>query len=778
MAQVITLAGERLFALKAQNNEALDIDTFIFAKVPGQDSSAPIDRNEGLPPLNQRVHQQAVQQVGMINENVVVYSSVLDSLTGPFDFNWVGLYSSTNQTLIAISHIPTATKTVTAPGAAGNLLNRNFAIEYSGIAELTGITVNKDSWQIDQNARLNGMDELTRKLAADMNGKDWFIEDGFKVVPRSTLNTFKVTTGAGYVSGLRVELAAEQILTVSSYPKFVYVDAWFDGTSESVWKGHTAFTVTNSEMDDYIDVNGKQHYVFKLARITASDAVEDLRTTEGLAEKMANVASKSSELEYRTDGIELSIVSPSKVKENGIFNGKKCTSIISDSIGHGAYAGDLFANGWTRLLARSLNGEYDSASYGFTPYLSLGTGENVSRDIHNVSFVGAWAAIFDNDNNCLISGVGHRSNGANSEIKFSLPTFMRRSVIYYVEQPGGGKFDIFMNGVLSKTVDTNAVATALNYVEVAMIDNRYGSCEIKLVTIDNNTVDFAGISYLSSVLETVCNNFSRSGRRLRYVSEYCIKVMCENSHTLLMALGHNDYGETSQDYIDETKKRIDWFIQYAKANNVHIFVPDFCWSAPLDNWMRKELIRLAQETKGKYINLPKLLMMPNGSEPDANHLINNLKMWVDGSHPNAAGNKWVFENIAKSMGLSCSSKSQALNLHDYAIPLALDASVEVKNALLAGQLSTVKRSGNSLLINCYLEKDSGGQFPIGDYIISQSFPIRTNIVGQQNTVFPLMKLDGSSVIGGCAISASGQMSLKITQATVYNDLIFQAQLMK
>ncbi|MEM6188257.1 phage tail-collar fiber domain-containing protein [Shewanella scandinavica] len=285
MAQVITIAGERLFALKAQNNQQLDIDTFIFAFVPGQDSSAPIDRNEGLPPIGQRVHTQIVQQTGLINENAVVYSSVLDSLTGPFDFNWVGLYSSVNQTLIAIIHTPTVSKTVTVPGAAGNILNRNFVIEYSGIAELTGITVDPTTWQYDFEARLNGMDELTRQLAADMNGKDWFIDDGFKVVPRSTLNTFKVTAGAGYVSGLRVELAADHILNLSSYPQFVYVDAWFDGTSESVWKGHTAFTVTNTEMDDYIDVNGRNHYVFKLARITAADTVEDLRGETNFASR-------------------------------------------------------------------------------------------------------------------------------------------------------------------------------------------------------------------------------------------------------------------------------------------------------------------------------------------------------------------------------------------------------------------------------------------------------------------------------------------------------------
>ena len=92
MAQVVTIAGERLFALKAQNNEQLDIDTFVFAMVPGQDPNAAIDRNEGLPPIGQRVHTVPVQQFGRVNENVVIYSVVLDSLTGPFEFNWVGMY--------------------------------------------------------------------------------------------------------------------------------------------------------------------------------------------------------------------------------------------------------------------------------------------------------------------------------------------------------------------------------------------------------------------------------------------------------------------------------------------------------------------------------------------------------------------------------------------------------------------------------------------------------------------------------------------------------------
>lgn len=282
MAQVITTAGEQLFAIKAQNNQPLDIDTFIFAYVPGQDSSADIDRNEGLPPVGQRVHQQIVQQRGRVNSNVVIYSTVLDSVTGPFEFNWVGLYSSVNNTLVAISKIPTVVKTVTVPGTAGNILNRNFGIEYSGIADLDGITVDPETWQLDYTARLNGMDELTRQLAADMNGRDWFIDNGFKVEPLPTPNNFKVTAGAGYVSGLRIAIEEEPTLIAASYPQFVYVNAWFDGTAETTWKGQTTFQITPAEQEDYTDETGKRHYLFKLATITAADTVIDHRRPSGL----------------------------------------------------------------------------------------------------------------------------------------------------------------------------------------------------------------------------------------------------------------------------------------------------------------------------------------------------------------------------------------------------------------------------------------------------------------------------------------------------------------
>ena len=387
MAQVITLAGEKLFATKAQANQQLDIDTFIFANVAGQDPAAEIDRNEGIP-TSAIVHQQNVQQTGRINDNVVVYSTVLDSVTGPFEFNWVGLYSSVNQTLVAISHVPTVAKTITAPGSAGNTLNRNFGIEYSGIADLAGISVSPETWQLDFSARLSGMDELTRQLAADMNGKDWFIGDGFKVVPRATAKTFSVTPGTGYVSGLRVELEQEHVLILQSYPQFVYVDAWFDGNASSQWKPKVTFDVTDQEKQDYIDANGAQHYVLKIAEITSETTVNDLRTIDGLYQKVVNAE------KYQKANVEV------QKAVQALKDGQDVNIVVfSDSTGDAT-------NEWVYLLASKLSHDYDHTvkyyswnieNNNYNMAIDVKNGNGATLSIWNAAIAGSTASRFSGD---------------------------------------------------------------------------------------------------------------------------------------------------------------------------------------------------------------------------------------------------------------------------------------------------------------------------------------------------------------------------------------------
>ncbi|MFQ9337044.1 MAG: phage tail protein [Varibaculum sp.] len=102
----ITLAFEQWKAKQAATGEAVLLDEFVFASVPGLNPDTPVDRNEKLPPAAQIVHRQPVTRTGVVNENGVVYSTVLGADVGDFSFNWIGLLNKANGTLAMIVHAP------------------------------------------------------------------------------------------------------------------------------------------------------------------------------------------------------------------------------------------------------------------------------------------------------------------------------------------------------------------------------------------------------------------------------------------------------------------------------------------------------------------------------------------------------------------------------------------------------------------------------------------------------------------------------------------------
>ncbi|MCV9384629.1 SGNH/GDSL hydrolase family protein [Aeromonas hydrophila] len=461
-------------------------------------------------------------------------------------------------------------------------------------------------------------------------------------------------------------------------------------------------------------------------------------------------------------------------------NGKKCSTFLGDSIGHGAFAGNLFSHGITRLLARALNAEFGTSSYGFTPMLALGIGQSYeSRDIHDVIFTNAGSGWVGQDaaaGAAYLNGFAFRSTDTGNKISFSLPSFQRRAVIHHANQTGGGTFTIKVNGTVVATVNTGISTNKFAVTEVDAADNKYGVVLIELETTNSSPVDVCGISYFSSQAEHVLQNFSQSGRRARNLSTAVINEICAHSSTLIFALGHNDYAETDQAYIDATAANIDALIAAANLNKVSLVVPDFCWVASSTaNWMRLQLQRLATETGGIYIPFPDLLRKPNGSQPDSNYLVNELGMWVDGSHPNVTGCQWIFETIAKSMGLSCTSKQEALTQHDYWVPLPLIPATSVENSVPSAP-SACKRTPSGIMIRFYIEANPAVAFPVGDYQLCNSFAARTDIVGSSMQMFPVLRPfdfgQDTALIGGVIAGPSGSILMDINLTGTYNDLYF------
>ncbi|AVF59858.1 SGNH/GDSL hydrolase family protein [Vibrio diabolicus] len=357
------------------------------------------------------------------------------------------------------------------------------------------------------------------------------------------------------------------------------------------------------------------------------------------------------------------------VGSSSFFNNTKSVSILGDSITHGAFAGDVSRNGWANLLTRALNAEYGTHSYGYTPYTKLGSGEHESYDIAQFSKSGEWAGLSGADADNFVSGFGYRSATIGSSLTFKIPAFMSRVLIHYMQRPDGAEIDVLVNGRPTKVIESKGIIDNFACAGVDLFDNGSGEIEIQLVIKSDGYFDFSGISYLSSYSETVCNNYSHSGRRLRYTSDVLVNNICENSQTLIMALGHNDSGESEDlDYRAAFRHVIDTLIHACNRHKVNVIVPDFVWARSESNWVRVELMRLASETNGVYINFPKMLEKSEGIPADRNHLINTLGMWVDVSHPNEEGNKWIFEEIAKAMNLSCQTKEEALTAHEFNFP--------------------------------------------------------------------------------------------------------------
>ncbi|KGA37978.1 tail protein, partial [Pectobacterium odoriferum] len=94
-------------------------DSVVFALIPDQDENAPVNRDEGMPAAATIKHNADITQYGVLNDNAVVYSVVLDTKVGDWDYNWIGLVDSKTNTVLMIVHVRTQQKIKTKKGQQG-----------------------------------------------------------------------------------------------------------------------------------------------------------------------------------------------------------------------------------------------------------------------------------------------------------------------------------------------------------------------------------------------------------------------------------------------------------------------------------------------------------------------------------------------------------------------------------------------------------------------------------------------------------------------------------
>ena len=146
---IITDAGRALLVRALKEGLTVTIDRMIFADVPGLDPAVTPGGAQPMPPADQIKMNAAIDHAGIDDKNpdTIIYSKILTATDGNWYLNWIGLYSSQHETLIAVCVVPRHYKFKTDGFQAGNTLYKNFAIQYANASTLTGITIPAEKWQ-------------------------------------------------------------------------------------------------------------------------------------------------------------------------------------------------------------------------------------------------------------------------------------------------------------------------------------------------------------------------------------------------------------------------------------------------------------------------------------------------------------------------------------------------------------------------------------------------------------------------------------------------------
>lgn len=437
------------------------------------------------------------------------------------------------------------------------------------------------------------------------------------------------------------------------------------------------------------------------------------------------------------------------INKQGIYPwGGRGVSILGDSISHMAFSKDAFRNNWTNIFKRCFNAEHEKSSYGFVSILPyLGTGSNQSYEIHDVTKTGSWTALTGVDCEWSMSGYAEESSTVNDTIDVVVPSFQRFFGIWYHSFSGGGTFEVLVNGVSKGTVDSDGAdgstrTSGLHPIgQLDVIDDGTGVCNIQIKVV-SGAVRILGLSYENAEYDLQVSNWSQSGRQLRYVSQEVIQKAMSGAMDFVLALGFND-GQSAQNdptYLAELQQRIDWIIAEANANGTKVWILNFNWQRPITDNIAIELKRCADSiTNATYIRFADYIKL-DGTTPSSSYLTDVVRLWVDSAHPTVLGHKMIGETVAKTMGLSCSSKNDALLYHDWWIPVKFNSTL--RNTFTDPlQVTAYKRNGNSLIfrIYCYsnLVDNATTAVPAGIYDMVDGADLPFNIYVPNTAFLPI-----------------------------------------
>lgn len=328
------------------------------------------------------------------------------------------------------------------------------------------------------------------------------------------------------------------------------------------------------------------------------------------------------------------------------------TSIIGDSISHGAGSLDSPNNSWAGILRKMLQIEYNTKNYG---YVNLGLPEAVhgSFDVDAISVTqnGTWTE--KNPNGSYPGAYAIESSTSGDSLTITVLRESKLLGIFYEIATDGGLIDISLNDVVVVSNYDTKVGTVATYGLTTLIDTSsyVAPFTLKITKKDNGRTDFSGIELLDDSSMPILDNYSKSGSALvDYTDDILNREL--DSNVVFFALGYNDrYGRND---INGFTAKITTVINKLKSNGAFCVVLDFLWYLPIADVFRQQLLRLHQSLPNSiYIPFPDLVIFTNSQEAI------DSGFSKDGTHMQPLGHQMVGEFIAKMLGLGVTSKKLA-----------------------------------------------------------------------------------------------------------------------
>lgn len=490
----------------------------------------------------------------------------------------------------------------------------------------------------------------------------------------------------------------------------------------------------SSYTDPLLGSRGIGHYKDGVTQWTVDDAIA--ASDAAIAVNAGNIASNTAAITQLNFDTQLNRAQPLFSRSFNVLNLGHGVNIIGDSISAGAYQGNVYTNGWPALLAKAINNQFGSKNVGAIPMDSLynPVAAYLTDQLHAVTWFGDWGTrvgsigIYDWPIGNTGAAAGDAINGKTvvsvnntAYVEITVPSINRIATFYYVGQPGGGKFDVSVNGAIVSELNTYAPIKTYNMqYPLITVDGGQGETIIRLTKKDTLPTELQPVVRYQKVsgnlnehfqLMNVCNH-SISGRQLVTMTEAGI-IAATNCASVVLALGYNDaQADTDDTYYAAYLQRINWFIQYANIFKCLVVVADFCWYASPTGRRRAQLKRVATDTRGLYLGFPDKFypqgQIPVDTSPAASELISPLNLFADNAHPNFKGNEMIFTQIARALGLTITSRRSAL-LSDMPFPLKLAGTLKNKT----GDLSCVSRIPGGLLYSLGITANGGGSIASG-----------------------------------------------------------------